>query len=171
MSYRGNATLSENGWYRYDLERKWERVITRKIVWVMLNPSTADARFDDATIRKCVGFSRHWGFDGMAVVNQFAYRATDPNELVNLDRKTRGGPENLAFVRSHIADPKTQLVVAAWGANLKKLKLGGYNIEGFCKTANKPLRCLGLNADGSPKHPGRISYQTALIPFGKYENA
>jgi hypothetical protein len=170
MSYRGSASLSDNGWYRYDLERKWERVITRKVVWVMLNPSTADARFDDATIRKCVSFSQIWGFDGMAVVNLFAYRSTNPNVLANLhDKGHARGPENPGYIRSHINDRETQLVVAAWGANVNKMGLPRYNIEAWCRAAKKPLRCLGTNKDGSPKHPGRIGYGTPLVPFGKYE--
>lgn len=76
-----HATLSDCGKYRYWLERSWEETGKGFVNWIMLNPSTADAEIDDQTIRKCIGFSKLWGYDGMHVVNLFAFRATDPESL------------------------------------------------------------------------------------------
>ena len=78
----------------------------------MLNPSTADAERDDPTIRRCIGFSRAWGFGGAEMVNLFALRSTDPGRL--REAADPVGPGNVA----HIADAArgaTQ-VIAAWGA-------------------------------------------------------
>src|SRR5258707_10232275 len=57
------------------------------VLFVMLNPSTADGQGDDPTIRKCVGFAQRWGYDRMKVVNLFAYRATDPRMLLSLPER------------------------------------------------------------------------------------
>ncbi|TMF61888.1 MAG: DUF1643 domain-containing protein, partial [Chloroflexi bacterium] len=67
------ATFSADRRYRYRLWRRWDGA--RPVVaFVMLNPSTADARRDDPTIRRCIGFAKSWGFGGVEVVNLFAYR-------------------------------------------------------------------------------------------------
>ena len=87
----GAAVLSPCGAYRYLLTRRFgpgKKLAT----FVMLNPSTADAERDDATIRKCVGFARSWGCAGLQVVNLFAFRATDPTDLRMADDPV--GPEN-----------------------------------------------------------------------------
>jgi hypothetical protein len=74
------AVLSDCGTYRYRLGRRWAEGPVD--VWIMLNPSTADATVDDRTIRRCMEFSRRWGAGALVVGNLFALRATDPAELV-----------------------------------------------------------------------------------------
>jgi hypothetical protein len=73
------ATLSDCGRYRYRLWRRWADGPT--VLFVMLNPSTADADVDDPTIRRCIGFARSWGAGALEVVNLYAWRATQPAEL------------------------------------------------------------------------------------------
>jgi len=76
------ATLSPCGRYRYRLGRRWaQHRLSLPLLFVMLNPSTADAEQDDATIRRCTTFAVAHGFDAMEVVNLFAFRATDPADL------------------------------------------------------------------------------------------
>lgn len=78
------ADVSADGLHRYSLWRHWDPSKKRRATWVMLNPSTADAMQDDPTIRKCIGFTKRLtgDFGGIVVVNLFAYRATEPRELV-----------------------------------------------------------------------------------------
>src|SRR4028119_2392792 len=66
--------------YRYALWRTWDAA-RPPVAFVLLNPSTADARRDDPTIRRCANFARTWGFGGLEVVNLFAFRATHPTDL------------------------------------------------------------------------------------------
>ena len=99
------------GQYRYLLWRYWGEA--KRLVWVLLNPSTADARQDDPTIRRCVGFAKGWGYDGIQVVNLFAYRATDPRELKAVVDPV--GPRNDEFIER--AARGHEMVVVAWGAN------------------------------------------------------
>lgn len=71
---RSHAVLSEDGVYRYRLTREWGENLDacKRVCFVMLNPSTADASKDDPTIRKCIGFATRLGFDALEVVNLFA---------------------------------------------------------------------------------------------------
>src|SRR5271154_3410516 len=81
------ADISEDGLYRYWLTRTWDP--TKPVLnWIMLNPSTADANKDDATIRRCMNFAKHWHYGGIAVYNLFAFRATDPKVLLKTQHKT-----------------------------------------------------------------------------------
>jgi len=82
MQAAGTAALSACGRYRYELTRQWgDDGVRGRVCWIMLNPSTADAEVDDPTIRKCIGFSKRWGFERMVVVNLFAHRSSDPAVL------------------------------------------------------------------------------------------
>lgn len=86
------AIFSDCRKYRYTLWRRWglfgrqsnhpEFVDEADMVaFIGLNPSTADERIDDPTIRRCIGFAKQWGFGGMVMLNAFAYRATDPKVM------------------------------------------------------------------------------------------
>jgi hypothetical protein len=110
----------------------------------MLNPSTADASQDDPTIRRCIGFSRAWGYGSLVVVNLFALRSTDPKALyASMDRI---GPDN----DRHIADAATTaaLVVCAWGNHGA---LTGRSAE-VLRLLPRP-HYLRLTKAGQPEHP------------------
>lgn len=74
-----SAVISVCGKYRYELEREIGAGKTCGII--MVNPSTADAETDDATIRKLKGFAERNGWGKLLIANKFAYRATDVREL------------------------------------------------------------------------------------------
>lgn len=74
------ATFCRRRIYRYTLWRRWSDG-ARYVNFICLNPSTADERTDDPTVRKCVKFARSWGYDALCITNLFAYRATDPQTL------------------------------------------------------------------------------------------
>lgn len=105
-----SAEISECGKYRYTLTRIWDND-KPKCMFIMLNPSKADATEDDATIRRCIGFAADWGFGGIYVCNLFAYRSTNPKELLSVDNPF--GDKNIW----HIAQiqEKVETVVLAWG--------------------------------------------------------
>jgi hypothetical protein len=155
------ATLSPEGWYRYNLWRWWGKG-TGLVCWVMLNPSTADSFVDDPTIRRCIGFSRAWGYGGLVVVNLFALRSTDPKALLK-----HADPIGLRNHEAIIDAIKgADLVVAAWGSF--KVKRSRPSIDSYCYMLEKPLRCLGTTKDGSPRHPLYVAASTELVPFGLY---
>ena len=98
--------------YRYRLERHWSGG-EGLCAFIMLNPSTADARSDDPTIRRCIGFARRWGYGGLLVANLFARRATDPQELFAARDPVGGLANRDALLR--VID-EAALILCAWGA-------------------------------------------------------
>jgi hypothetical protein len=91
------ATISDCGRYRYTLGRTWSD--EPPVLFVMLNPSTADADVDDNTISKCIGFAKRWGHGGITVVNLYAWRATNPKELPDDFSVGEGGVPSASAVR------------------------------------------------------------------------
>ena len=148
-----SAVISDCGKYRYTLTRKWGDGPT--VLWVMLNPSTADAENNDPTIRRCVGFSQREGFGSLIVENLYAYRATDPRALAKISAIEAYGPEN--FSRTVISVACAALVICAWGT------LGGSRVPNSLKSVS--LFCLGRTKHGSPKHPLYVAKNTPLEIF------
>lgn len=156
-----DAVLSACGRYRYWLIRAWDPAV-RPAAFVMLNPSTADHKADDPTVRKCVGFARRWGCGGVEVVNLFAWRSTDPAGL--LAAADPVGPENDAAIRECLE--QCSPVVAAWGVNVPKAHAGRVAaVRGLMERVGTEVRCLRLTAGGFPGHPLLVKYATDLIPY------
>lgn len=153
------ADISACGTYRYRLWRYWSDG-KPEVVWVMLNPSIADASTDDHTIRKCIGFSQRWGYGAIIVVNLFALRATNPKEL--LKHKDPIGPENNVFLFDAIR--AAQKVVVAWGAHGWLHDRGGF-VRDQAQRNRIELHHLGLTKEGYPRHPLRLAYDTKPQPW------
>ena len=165
------ATISACGKYRYRLERELGQ-IGPTVMFLMVNPSTADATQDDPTIRKCKGFASKLGGGTLLVGNLFAYRATDVTEL----RKTRDpvGPDNDKHLREMLYS--ADIVIAAWGS-LNKLpevlrprwkdvvRLADERVELTGERRCRSLSCIGVCADKHPKHPLMVGYDTPVTAW------
>ncbi len=151
--------ISDDGLFRYLLERRWDE--GPPLVFVMLNPSTADAEKDDATIRKCIGFAKHYGYNAIAVVNLFAFRATKPKDL-----KAAGWPVVPGNDQHIIAAARIGVgqVICAWGANANRTKRPA-EVMKMLKMQDIKALCLGTTQDGFPLHPCMISYDRPLIDY------
>lgn len=137
------ATLSACRTYRYDLWREWIGG-AGYAMFVGLNPSTADETLDDPTIRRCIGFAKVWGFAGLCMTNLFAFRATQPKDM--LAAADPIGPDNDDALRG--AAKGAGIVVAAWGGQ------GGFMGRDRQVRAMLPdLHYLRLTKDGHPGHP------------------
>ena len=158
-----SAVISGCGKYRYRLER-YALSGAGSIAWIMVNPSTADANEDDATIRKCIGFSERLGAGWLIVGNIFAYRATDVKEIGGvLDPH---GPDNDSHLRDIIAHAGT--VIVGWGPTAKLPKLLRHRYMRVVRIAaelGRPLMCLGTAQDGHPRHPLMLAYDTPLVEW------
>ena len=157
-----NAVISDCGRYRYRLTRDLSPN-PRTATFILLNPSTADATNDDPTIRRCIGFARQWGCGRLAVLNLFAFRATDPSEMKRAEDPV--GPENRAwFERTLIDDLSIGPVVCGWGVHgdlrdQDRVVLGWLEVFGI-----QPL-ALGTTKDGHPRHPLYLPAGARLVPF------
>lgn len=149
-----SAILSPDGAYRYLLQRG----DGPQMGFVMLNPSTADAEFDDATIRKLRGFSKDWGYPSFAVANCYALRSTDPAGLRDVADPI--GPANEAYLHAVASLP---LVVVAWGKHASRQRVE--SVSALLASYGKPLFCLGTNGDGSPRHPLYVPYTQMLVEW------
>lgn len=153
------AGLSDCGRYRYWLTRTWDKSLP-VVCFVMLNPSTADAHTDDPTIRRCIGFAKAWSCGGISVVNLFAWRAADPDELPGV---AAVGPENDTCI---IAAAEGRDVIAAWGAHMADSKRAEFVTE-LLKQCARSVECLGYTATGRPRHPLYLKSDSPRLEFPK----
>jgi hypothetical protein len=121
------------------------------LVFCMLNPSTATAFKIDNTIERCVGFGALWGVSAVEVVNIFAWRSKDPKELYKRAHGMRGDDAE-STDQVIMACTGAWMVIAAWGKH-GKLGRRGSIIRETLGSRGIRLHQLGLNLDGSPKHP------------------
>jgi hypothetical protein len=159
-----SAILSDCGRYRYRLERDGPG--EGRTVVIMVNPSTADADTDDATIRKLKGFGARNGWGRIMVGNLFAFRATNVKELASAADPI--GPDNSI----HLLDMMliADRVVFAWGP-VGKVPLAHRNqwkrVWAMCAlqpmSIGEPAKC------GHPKHPLMLAYDTPIVPWSPPE--
>ena len=123
------------------------------MMFIGLNPSTADETVDDPTIRRCIGFADDRGYGRLAVANLFAYRATRPAVLKRTSRPI--GVANNRWLLRLAAE--SNLCVAAWGNGGRHL---GRDAEVVALL--RGLQCLGVTASGAPRHPLYVRRDTKL---------
>jgi hypothetical protein len=163
------AEMSVNQRYRYALTRRW-REQPGGLLWIMLNPSTADAMKDDATIRKCMGFARRWGYGQITVVNLFAFRSTDPDALMVANDPV--GPDNDHWIAKCAAEATG--VAVGWGGSgppdmTCKRALAVQAILG--ESGVREAVCIGFTATGMPRHPSRPPYASELAVYWTFPAA
>lgn len=162
LPHPATATVSDDGRYRYDLTRAWGYGQDTAL-FVMLNPSTADATLDDPTIRRCRSFARREGADRLVVVNLYAYRSTDPRALLTAPDPV--GPDNDTTLRSWFGQARDHgwPVIAAWGNNASQAR--ARQVEGFAADAGCRLSSLGMTDRGAPPHPLYLRRDQPLRPW------
>jgi len=140
---KNTAKLSECRKYRFALWRTWDDS-KPYVMFVGLNPSTADETTDDPTLIRCINYAKSWGFGGVCMANIFAYRATEPNDMKAVTDPI--GSENNDWLKKLSSD--AGMVVAAWGND------GSYlGRSEQVKELLPNLHCLKLNKSGEPAHP------------------
>jgi hypothetical protein len=159
-----DAMISDCGKYRYFLSRRWgtDEDNDNLLVFVGLNPSKADAMVDDPTIRRCVDFAKSFGYQGIVMLNLFAYRATDPKELCTVENAT--GPVNTSFI-TDLAKLSPTMVICCGGRppGLPRA-LFDAALSFIMSIVQEPM-CFGTTKDGYPRHPLFLRKDTQLIPF------
>lgn len=162
-----SAIISPCGLYRYRLERECCPPFegSKVFAYFGINPSTADATLDDATVRKWRGFTTRNGGHRFIVGNVFSYRSTDVRELAKVPFQQ--GPQHFAHLGKIIDD--ADVLVPCWG-NSGKVPQALRSQIGFMlawlQRTGKPVMHFGLTASGDPKHPLMLGYDTPLVPWG-----
>ena len=151
-----DAVISDCGQYRYLLRRTWDHDKMRAL-FVMLNPSTADANIDDPTIRSCARLCRTWGYGSFEVVNLFGWRATDPEELAKAGDPV--GPKNDRIAEGAIN--RCDIPICAWGAHAKAEERAS-TMMALIRASRPAAFCLGKTKNGAPKHP--LYIKTGTMP-------
>lgn len=160
MTMHRSAVISKDGMFRYRLSRQWRfGSCIERVLWIMLNPSTADAEVDDPTIRRIIRYSKDWGYGALDVVNLFALRCTNPKELklprippYECDVHGPIGCDNKKHVYKSLIDPRVTLVMGAWG-NGGAYRQRGRWMRHFVGEQNRELYTLGHTNAGEPLHP------------------
>lgn len=142
-----NAVFSGDRLYRYTLERSWEKKPTI-ILFIMLNPSTADEVQDDPTNRRTMNFAKREGFGCTVTVNLFAFRATNPQDMLAADDPV--GPLNDQYILSEAK--RADMIIAAWGTHGTHLKRDRAVLR-MLQNEGLLVHCLGVTKDGHPRHP------------------
>ena len=150
-----NATFSDCRKYRYALSRTWNGK-KKTILFIGLNPSTANEKIDDPTIRRCINYAQNWGYGCLLMVNLFAYRTTMPSELKNV-KNPIGNDNDLHIIE---LSKKADIAVAAWGNEGSLLSR-----DKEVKKILPNLMCLKINKSGQPAHP---LYQKKDLKLIKY---
>lgn len=150
------AVISECGKYRFRLWRNWDSS-KPKVLFIMLNPSTADHFNNDPTIRRCISFAKSWGYGGIMVGNLDPMISTDPKKLKrDLDEETyRVFDKNMQAVMAMSFEAKK--IILAWGNPPKHVNTASF------WTLVGGVSYLGLTKSGEPKHP--LYLRKDLIPI------
>lgn len=156
-----SAIISPCSTFRYTLTRVWDPEKPR-VIFLMLNPSTADHKEDDPTSRKCIGFARRHGYGGFTIINLWAYRTSKPKELRAAGYPV--GPDNDRWILRTIAREDRPTIVCAWG----KVRAGAVTWTRIIQVGeliessglDPTFLTLERNQDGSPSHPLMLSYES-----------
>jgi hypothetical protein len=150
------AVFSEDMRYRYELVRHWD-LSKPRVAFILLNPSTADEEVNDPTIRRCIGFTKAWGFGGVTIVNIFALRSTDPNALYK-------DPDPVGPVNDYYMEQTGHIrIVVAWGNH------GLYRGRGdvVLHMLRMPAFAFGLTRAGQPNHPLYLPRSAEVRPYAE----
>jgi len=148
------AEFSLDGHKRYSLSRIWENKLP-KVLFIMLNPSIANSKKNDPTIRKIISYSKSWGFGGVYVGNIYSNISPYPKDirLIKFHREKK----NIESIKK--MEEIAELTVFAWGNNEKT--------PNWLKALIKKPYYIELSKNGIPKHPlylkKNLKYQKLIL--------
>ncbi len=160
----GGARFSACGRYRQALTRDWtpQDTLARAVLFIGMNPSVADIEVSDPTCHRELMFAQDWGYTRYLKGNMLDWRATSPKDIPQ-DPSRACSPENIPVLSDMAAEADT--VVMAYGKLHKRFDPVVAQVFAALNATGKPLMCLGLNKDGSAKHPLYLRKDTQLRPF------
>lgn len=155
--------FSQDRKYRYCLSIIWDGELPMLVV-IGLNPSRADEKDDDPTVRRWKGYAKAWGYGGIMVLNLFALVATDQSELRKVADPV--GPFNMvSYLEANMKNLDAPWALACWGGEVWDM----VRVRATAVRAMVRLRCLKKNADGSPSHPLYLKKGLTAVPYNYQE--
>lgn len=150
-----SAIISRCGLYRYELRRVWD-ASKPWVLFICLNPSTADREHEDRTSQVCINYAKRWGYGGLVIANLFAYRSTDPSALKKVaDPIGKDNDKHLKRLSRHAEE-----TVCAWSND------GGYLDRDLAVLPMlRDPKCLKKLKSGRPGHPLYKSKNLEPIQF------
>lgn len=147
--------------WRYHLQQVWDPN-RPNLLWLMLNPSTADETQNDPTVERCETRARMWKYGGVEIYNIFGFRATDPKNMKLQDDPV--GPDNDKWMAEFAVKSQQTLAIAGWGNH------GGHNnrnhdVLKILRANNGNVKALKINASGDPKHPLYVGYSQRTVDY------
>jgi hypothetical protein len=155
LSQFSGAILNDERTHRFLLWRFWDE--RPKMLFIGLNPSTANELQDDPTVRRLCGFARDWGYGGLYVCNVFSQVTPDPRQLI-------GSHHPADWHTLQMAMELTTLSVCGWGDGIAKAAYGLSRANTVRSTLRQPM-CFGLTSQGNPRHPLYLPKEAELEPF------
>ncbi len=152
---KSDAKFSTNRIYRYALWRIWDENLP-KVLFIGLNPSTADEINNDPTIRRCIGYAKDWGYGGYIMGNIFSFRSTNPH-VMKKAKNPVGPNNNMWLLKLH---NEADLTIAAWGNHGKFLNRGKEVFKLIPK-----IQCLRITKEGFPSHPLYLPKNLKPFPY------
>jgi hypothetical protein len=167
------ATYSPCERFRYLLYRPLlagTRALGR-ILWVMLNPSTATEWRNDPTIAKCMAYSTAWGYSDIEIANAFGLRSSDPDDLV-AELKAGGNPIGVDNDRYIIeAGQRADVIVYACGVppfgkrSPAELRDRPRIVYELLRRYKRAIHAMAITKNGNPSHPLYLTLSLTPIPF------
>ena len=157
LSQFNGAVMDSERRHRFLLWRFWDG--KPRMLFIGLNPSTANELEDDPTVRRLCGFAQEWGYGGLFACNLFSQVTPHPEELLP---ETRNHGANMPAIL--MAVNLVELVVCGWGDGIKSVPDGEGRARDVYVLLDSP-KCWGLTASGNPKHPLYLPGDTELEEF------
>jgi len=139
-------------------------------LFIMLNPSTADASQDDPTIRRCIGYAKRWGYGGVTICNLFAWRSPYPQELLGVADPVGDANDKQILENATQALQGSAPIIAAWGdagtGRLRTLiRTQAAHVATLLSLSSIQLQCLATCDSGAPRHPLYLASDLELRPW------
>lgn len=150
-----DACLSPCRLYRYALWRTWDES-KKKVMFIGLNPSTADETVDDRTVGRCISYATQWGYGGIIMTNLFAFRASKPTEMMRAENPI--GEMNDYYLKRLAVD--AALIVGMWGNSGTFLNRSEEVVAMFLN-----LHCIRVTSGGQPHHTRGLPDGLKAVPY------
>lgn len=157
LSQFSGAIFDKDRHYRFVLWRFWND--EPRVLFVGLNPSTADEYDDDPTLRRCLQFAEEWGYGGAYLCNLFAYRATYPHTLPHAEIIHSANIPAITMACKLVV-----MTIAAWGDGVEVVGVGS-GVADHIAELIAPSMCFGFTQKGNPKHPLYLPGDAQLVEF------